>query len=94
MVNNDIYDLAIQQLSDYLGKDAPEKFNSQEFQRNLRDIAGDLCQDVIDLTPVLVFIYFSLPLLIFQFFFNAGQYYLQRSGAMEQMLRGDELKRE
>jgi len=93
VVNNDVYDLVIQHLNDFLGKDAPENFNSQDFARKLRDTAEELCQDIIDLTPVLVFVYVILPLLIFQFFFNAGQYYLKQSGLLEQLLMGDSARR-
>eukprot|EP00439_Symbiodinium_sp_Y106_P020029 s9478_g2.t1 len=55
VVNNDIYDLVVKHLTEYLGKDAAEKFNSQDFSRQLRDNAEQLCQDrdVIDLTPLL-----------------------------------------
>ncbi|CAL1134684.1 unnamed protein product [Cladocopium goreaui] len=93
VVNNDIYDLVVQHLNDFLGKDAPENFNSQEFARKLRDTAEELCQDIIDLTPLLVFVYVILPLLIFQFFFNAGQYYLKQSGMLEQLMMGESSRR-
>jgi len=85
VVNNDIYDLVIQYLSEYIGKDAPEKFKTQDFSRQLRDTAEQLCQDVADLTPVLVFVYGILPLCVLQFIFLAGQYYLKKSGLLDDL---------
>ena len=45
VVNNDIYDLVVKHLEDFLGKDAPANLNSQEFARKLRDTAEELCQE-------------------------------------------------
>jgi len=83
VVNNDIYDLVVSQLTEYMGKDAAEKFNSQDFLRQLRDNADHLCQDVIDLTPLLVFVYGILPLCVAQFLFLGGKYYLKKSGLLD-----------
>ncbi|CAK8985261.1 unnamed protein product [Durusdinium trenchii] len=95
VVNNDIYDLVLKYLNDFLDKGAPEKLHSQEFARQLRETQEQLLQDaVIDLTPVLAFVYVILPLLIFQFFFNAGQHYLKQSGTLERLWYGDGPSRE
>ncbi|OLP93175.1 hypothetical protein AK812_SmicGene24946 [Symbiodinium microadriaticum] len=79
VVNNDIYDLVVSQLTEYMGKDAAEKFNSQDFLRQLRDNADHLCQvfhlckDVIDLTPLLATCRAQLIMLVFVYGATASE---------------------
>lgn len=93
-VNNDVYELVVKHLSEMLGKDAAEKLNTPEFSRKLRDSAGHLCADVPDLTPLLVFLYGVMPILVFQFFFMGGQYYTKKSGLLDEVIAGDYKQRE
>lgn len=92
VVNNDIYDLVLQHLSETLGKDAVEKLNTQKFSRKLRERAGDLCQDIIDLWPLLFFTYFMVPLCVLQFFGLGANYYTKKSGLIDEVLGRNELQ--
>mmetsp|Transcript_89758 Transcript_89758/g.159573 ORF Transcript_89758/g.159573 Transcript_89758/m.159573 type:complete len:324 (-) Transcript_89758:22-993(-) len=93
VVNNDIYDLVLQELNDMLGKDATEKLNTQKFSRKLRERAGDLCQDILDLWPLLFFIYFMVPLTIVHWFVLGADYYIKKSGVIDELLGKREARR-
>jgi len=67
VVGNDIFRLVCTHLSPMLDEEAHVKLGDAAFSRNLRDRASELCLDVPDLTPLLVFVYLGLPLLAIQF---------------------------
>jgi len=93
-VNNEIYDLVVDRLGELIDKDAPDKLGSQDFSRNLRDNATELCADVPDLTPLLIFVYLVAPLLSAQFVYMGIAYYVKKAKILDDVLSGDEKLRE
>jgi len=63
VTSNEFYSPIVERLTKILDEEASEKFQSKDFPRHLRERATELCIDVPDLVPVLVFIYLGLPLL-------------------------------
>lgn len=86
VVSNQLFEPITAQLRLLLDDSAPERFTTIEFTKVLRQQATDLCLDVPDLTPVLVFVYLGLPILTLQFVLLALHTAFTRSGIPEQIL--------
>eukprot|EP00747_Dinoflagellata_sp_TGD_P163680 gnl/TRDRNA2_/TRDRNA2_182622_c0_seq1.p1 gnl/TRDRNA2_/TRDRNA2_182622_c0~~gnl/TRDRNA2_/TRDRNA2_182622_c0_seq1.p1 ORF type:complete len:349 (+),score=57.39 gnl/TRDRNA2_/TRDRNA2_182622_c0_seq1:73-1047(+) len=77
-VSNDIYDLVAERLRLILDEDVADKFGSMDFSRTLKERAMELTRDMVDMTPVLIFVYIGIPLLIGHQIYLASQYYYHK----------------
>jgi len=89
VVNNEIFSLVNKQLSLMLA-DEGRQLSSPAFMETLRGEAVHLCADVIDLTPVLIFVYVGIPLITLHFTYLAIEYYVKQLEFTKEMLKGDE----
>merc|ERR1711924_19407 len=64
IVRNELFGSVVERLRHYLAdENAALELQNPDFSRQLREHATALCQDVPDLTPLLVLIYLGLPIL-------------------------------
>merc|ERR1711920_581024 len=66
VVRNDVFAPVTEHLSRLVNDEGADKFCSPEFSAGLRKRVKDLCFEVPDITVVLVFIYFGLPMFTLQ----------------------------
>jgi len=79
VVHNELFGLVSQRLGLMLDDDAPRKLTSAEFSQHLRDRAVELCADIPDLTPLIIFVYLGIPLAVLHFVILGMEYYLKRA---------------
>jgi len=85
VVNNMFYEPLTERLRLMLDEDVNSKLESTDFLRNIRDRATELCLQIPDLTPVLVFMYIGVPFLIAQFFYLGAEYYVKKAGVVDEV---------
>eukprot|EP00933_Yihiella_yeosuensis_P039482 TRINITY_DN33528_c0_g1_i1.p1 TRINITY_DN33528_c0_g1~~TRINITY_DN33528_c0_g1_i1.p1 ORF type:complete len:332 (+),score=55.69 TRINITY_DN33528_c0_g1_i1:72-1067(+) len=91
-VNNELYELVVVALGKLLDKEDPGKLTSQEFLRELRRAASEICADAPDLTPLLVFVYGIMPVIVLQFFYLGAVSYAKKSNVMDELLSQSDTK--
>lgn len=91
VLGNDIFEIVAQNLRDMLGEDGLRKLltPNSPFLKELRERATHLRADVPDLTPVLIFVYACIPILIGQFLYLGTRHYIHETGAWERFWDGE-----
>jgi len=86
VVSNQFFEPTVERLSEILDSKAPEKFESADFQRHMREQAWELNVDAPDFTPMLMFVYAAMPILLVQFIALAVQSAINQSGVIEELM--------
>jgi len=85
VVRNELYELIVDRIGLILDG-APEKLHTSDFSRHMRDRATDLCAEIPDLQPLLVFVYGAIPLLVLQYVALGVEQMVEDYGVLEQVL--------
>jgi len=89
VVGNELFSLVNKQLSLMLA-DEGRQLSSPAFMETLRVEAVHLCADVVDLTPVLIFVYCCIPLITLHFIYLAIEYYVTQLEYTKALFKGEE----
>mmetsp|Transcript_100354 Transcript_100354/g.199087 ORF Transcript_100354/g.199087 Transcript_100354/m.199087 type:complete len:345 (+) Transcript_100354:99-1133(+) len=89
VVGNEVFSLVNKQLSLMLA-DEGRQLSSPAFMETLRSEAVHLCADVIDFTPVLIFVYCGIPLITLHFTYLAVEYYVKQLEYTKELLKGED----
>jgi len=86
VVNNEFFEPVARRIGLFLDESAPQKLGSSDFSKELRDRASELCTDVPDLTPLLLFVYLGLPIIVLQSCFFGLERAWHASGLQDQLV--------
>lgn len=90
VVNNEFFEPTARRIGLFLDESAAEKLGSSDFAKDLRDRATELCTDVPDLTPLLLFLYLGVPIILLQSCYFGFERVWNASNIMDQVVLTEE----